>query len=63
MTVDLLTALQEIEDRARHTQQLLAAGLAPSGASGLRRIEHLAADARRHATQVCDENETKEVAG
>lgn len=59
MTVDLLTALHEIEERARHTQQLLAAGLAANGSTGLRRIEHMAADARRHATQVCDENERK----
>lgn len=27
------------------------------------RIELLAADARRHATQVCDESETKETVG
>lgn len=58
MTVDLLTALQEIEERARHTQQLLTAGLAANGSTSLRRIEHMAADARRHH-QVCDENERK----
>ena len=60
MTVDLLTALQDIEERARHTQHLLAAGLAANGSTGLRRIEHLAADARR-LHQVCDENERKAV--
>lgn len=59
MTVDLLNALAEIEDRARKTQYALAAGLAHNGHTGLRRIELLAADARRHATQVCDENERK----
>lgn len=63
MTVDLLAALAEIEQRARTTQQALAAGLAENGNTGLRRIELLAADARRHATQVCDESETKETVG
>ena len=58
---DSLTALQGIEERARHAQQLLTAGLAPNGSTSLRRIEHLAADARRHH-QVCDENETNQEA-
>lgn len=63
MTADLLHALAEIEERARQTQLQLAAGLAVNGNTGLRRIELLAADARRHATQVCDESETKETVG
>ena len=50
MTADLLHALAEIEERARATQRALAAGLAENGNTGLRRIELLAADARRHAT-------------
>lgn len=61
MTVDLFAALAEIEDHARRTQQLLSAGLAVNGQTGLRRIELMAADARRLATQVSDERETKEV--
>lgn len=61
MSEQLLAALTAIEDRARHTQVLLAGGLAENGSTGLRRIEHLAADARRHH-QVCDENETNQEA-
>ena len=49
MIVDLLAALEEIETLARHTQRNLQAGLATSGASGLRKIEEKAQDARRHA--------------
>lgn len=50
MTLDLLAVLEEIETLARHTQRTLQAGLATSGASGLRKIEEKAQDARRHAT-------------
>lgn len=49
MTLDLLGVLEEIETLARHTQRNLQAGLASSGASGLRKIEEKAQDARRHA--------------
>ena len=49
MTPDLLAVLEEIETLARHTQRNLQAGLATSGASGLRKIEEKAQDARRHA--------------
>lgn len=48
-TPDLLGVLEEIETLARHTQRNLQAGLATSGASGLRKIEEKAQDARRHA--------------
>lgn len=61
MTADLLTALAEIEDRALQAQNALAAGLAHNGQTALRRIQLMAADAQRHATQVCDENERKAV--
>ena len=49
MTVDLLAALEEIERTARQTQLNLAAGLASSGVTGLKKIEAKASDARRHA--------------
>lgn len=49
-TRDLLGALEEIETIARHTQRNLAAGLATSGASGLKKIQDRASDARRWAT-------------
>lgn len=62
MTADLLTALAAIEADAKRAQAQLAAGLAPTGHSALRRIQLAAADAQRHATQVCDENERKAVA-
>lgn len=46
---DLIGALEEIEMLARHTQRNLQAGLATSGATGLRKIEEKAQDARRWA--------------
>ena len=49
-TPDLLGVLEEIEQLAKHTQLNLAAGLATSGATGLRKIELAAQDARRWAT-------------
>lgn len=48
-TPDLMVVLEEIETLARSTQRNLQAGLATSGASGLRKIEEAAQDARRHA--------------
>lgn len=47
---DLLATLEEIEHVARQTQLNLAAGLAVNGATGLKKIEKKASDARRHAT-------------
>lgn len=49
-TPDLLGVLEEIETLARHTQRNLAAGLASTGVTGLRKIELAAQDARRHAS-------------
>lgn len=46
---DLLAALEEIETLARRTQRNLQAGLAVNGATGLKKIEEKAQDARRHA--------------
>ncbi len=52
-TADLLGALAEVEAIARQTAANVAAGLAPSGANGLQKIAHRAADARRwHLEQV-----------
>lgn len=48
-TPDLLGVLEEIEQIARQTQLNLAAGLASSGTTGLKKIQDRASDARRHA--------------
>lgn len=48
-TPDLLATLEEIESTARQTQRNIAAGLAASGVTGLKKIEAKASDARRHA--------------
>lgn len=57
-TLDLLAALEDIERLAKNTQLNLAAGLATSGVTGLRKIELAAQDARRWATVDTDRKQT-----
>lgn len=57
-TVDLMAALEEIETLAKHTQLNLAAGLASSGVTGLKKIQDRASDARRWASTPTPEEES-----
>lgn len=56
-TPDLLAALEDIERLAKHTQLNIAAGLATTGVTALRRIEEKAQDARRWATVDTDQKQ------